>query len=545
MVTAVFTFFAASAAFGLPGQKLLYPGDWAYDALAVLSQDAGLVFFADSTVTVSQLGAMLGEIDEETLSDAGRNLRRQLRSYLDAPALFSYQSDGLSVGADLSFSAEAFVKSNDAVPWVHDYHERTPLFTAPLTLSFGSFLTAGLDPQFAQNEKTALSAENPVNIPLDPVAEADLHFPKRAYLSLGIPFGTASGVYAAIGIGENFFGRTRTGSILLSDYLDRVSFARLSLFSPNLRYGAEIMQLEAVKYLYMHYIQVRLFRRVSLSLTEGVMVNAPLELRYLNPMMVFHNLEPWKTYDDYNDDLGNGSTPAEPTGETRAGAFFGVRLEAQPWRYVRLYGLFGMNQAQLPIEREKWGNVLTPDAMAFQAGIEASVPAGGWLGRMEGYWRFGLEGVYTYPYMYIKYDKGWSFFKESAQVDNMTLRQWTGTPFGPDSVAGTVWAGYELPRAWAFSASFLFAAQGELSSTAIFDTDAYRSTPAVSSVVTPPTGTPAYTATTTLTGAWSPRPWLTLTLQPALRTVTNSGHVSGKTEQSFELAFTARFKPER
>jgi hypothetical protein len=525
---------AVAEAVALPAQKLLYPGDWAYDALAILAREQGLVFFADSTLTVSQLGNMLDEIDAETLSPSGQRLRRQLREYLDAPPLYAYQSDALEAGIDVEFSGEAFVKSNDDVPWMHDNHERRPLFVAPLTLSFGSWLTAGLDPQFAENEKTALKNDNYTNIPIDVTSDADLHFPKRAYLSIGIPFGKASGVYFSIGIGENFFGRTRAGSIILSDYMDRVSFGRLSLFSPNLRYGAEIMQLETTKYLYMHYLQLRLFQRLSLSFTEGMMVNAPLELRYLNPLMVFHNLEPWKTYDDYNNDLGNGKTPAESTGETRAGAFFGAKIEFQPWKYIRLYGLFGLSQLQFPVEHERWEADLTPDAMAFQAGAEVSIPT------RDAYWRFGLEGVYTYPYMYLKYDKGWSYYKESTQVDNMTLRQWTGTPFGPDSIVGTLWAGYEVTRSWSLTLSFLIAAQGELSGTDIFDTEVYRTTPAVANVVTPLTGTPTYTSTLSLKGTWMPYSWLDLTLQPAYRWVDNDDHVSGKAEQSFELALTVR-----
>ncbi|MDR0636310.1 MAG: hypothetical protein LBF87_04455 [Treponema sp.] len=528
---------AAAEAVALPAQKLLYPGDWAYDALAVLAQEQGLVFFADSTLTVSQLNNMLDEIDDETLSPSGQRLRRQLREYLAAPPLYAYQSDAIEAGVDVEVTTEAFVKSNSAVPWIHDNYERRPLFVAPLTLSFGSWLTAGLDPQFAENEKTTLRNDNYTNIPIDLAPEFDLHFPKRAYLSIGIPFGKASGVYFSIGIGENFYGRTRTGSILLSDYMDRVSFGRLSLFSPNLRYGAEIMQLEATKYLYMHYLQLRLFKRLTLSFTEGMMVNAPLELRYLNPLMVFHNLEPWKTYDDYNEDLGNGDTPAEPTGETRAGAFFGTKIEYQLGKYIRLYGLLGLSQLQLPIEREHWEDDLTPDALAFQLGTEASLPA--W----DGYWRFGLEGVYTYPYMYLKWDKGWSYYKESTQVDNMTLRQWTGTPFGPDSIAGTLWAGYEVPRSWSLTLSFLFAAQGELSSTDIFNTEKYRSSPEVADVVKPLTGTPTYTSTISLKGTWSPYSWIHLMLQPGYRIINNYDHESGKTEHGFELALSVQVLP--
>jgi hypothetical protein len=127
----------------------------------------------------------------------------------------------------------------------------------------------------------------------------------------------------------------------------------------------------------------------------------------------------------------------------------------------------------------------------------------------------------------------------------MTLRQWTGTPFGPDSIAGTLWAGYEAPRCWSLTLSFLFVAQGELSSTDIFDTDDYRSRPEVADVVKPPTGMPTYTSSLSLKGTWSPYPWLHLMLQPGYRLINNYAHVSGKTEHGFELALSVQVLPGR
>jgi hypothetical protein len=149
--------------------------------------------------------------------------------------------------------------------------------------------------------------------------------------------------------------------------------------------------------------------------------------------------------------------------------------------------------------------------------------------------------------MYVLQDKGCSFYKEHDEVDNMKVRQWTGTPFGPDTIAGTLWVGYQNSDLnsglWALDFSFLFAAQGERSGTDIFDRDDYRPSPEVYTVTRPPTGTPVYTSTIRLRGEWSPFAWLNLLLQPGYRIVTNSGHVSGKTEQGFEIALAAQFKP--
>jgi hypothetical protein len=267
------------------------------------------------------------------------------------------------------------------------------------------------------------------------------------------------------------------------------------------------------------------------------MVNAPLELRYLNPLTVFHGLESYKTYKDYNEDLGNTAVEDPKTHDSRVASFFGTKLEAQPWKYMRFYGLFAMNQLQLGIEKENWPNTLTPDALAFQGGAEFSLPF------RQGYWTFGLEGTYTYPFMYVLYDKNWSFYKQQDEVDNMDVRYWLGTPFGPDSIAGTFWFGYHRLKTWSAEFSFLYAAQGERSGTDIFDTDDYRSTPEHYNVVVSPTGTPIYTYTFSLKGVYTPLPWLRVSFEPGYRIIHNAAHISGQTKQGFEFALAMSFRP--
>jgi hypothetical protein len=289
----------------------------------------------------------------------------------------------------------------------------------------------------------------------------------------------------------------------------------------------------------MHYLHFRFFGIATLSVTEGVMVNAPLELRFLNPLSIFHGFESYKTYNGYNEDIGNTDIE-EPTGGSRVGSYLGIKLEVQPWKYMRFYGLFAMNQLQLGVEKDNWEESLTPDALAFQGGAEFSLPF------RRGYWTFGLEGVYTYPFMYVLHDKNWSFYKQLDEVDNMKARYWLGTPFGPDSIAGSFWVGYHKLNSWSLEFSFLYATQGERSGTDIFDRDAdyYRPSHKYYTMVTPPTGIPTDTYTFSLRGIWNPLPWLRLGFVPGYRVITNAGHTSGRTEQGFEFAFTAGVRPE-
>jgi hypothetical protein len=515
----------------LPAQKIVYPGDWLYEALAVLSQEQGIVFFSDSAVTAGQIERILTEVNEETLSPGGKVLYDRIRAALQASPRLSLQLDALSVDADPALQPEFYFKTSAETNWIYNYYQRQPFFVLPVSLSIGPYITAEMVPFIGQNEYAATLHNNYFNIPHD-TSQFDLHFPKRAYLSAGLPFGKASGVHFAMGIGDNFFGRTQTGSVILSDTLEKVNYARLSLFSPYIKYTVEVTQYGADKYQYMHYLQMRPHKTVSLSFIEGVMVNAPLELRYLNPLMIYHGYEAWKTYDDYN----NEEDKVDPTGGSRIGSYFGVKAEYQPVKHLRLYGLFAMTQFQLGIERRKWKEDLTPNALAFQWGSEVSLPLD------QGYWLFGVEGVYTYPYMYVLYHKDWSFYKEYPEVEKITVRSWTGTPFGPDSIAGALWAGYHSFARWSWGFSFVFAAQGERSGTDIFDTDNYRPSPEVYDVTRPLTGTPTYTSTFSVLGKWDPYEWLSFSLQPGYRIVNNAGHLAGRTEHGLEVILSSRIK---
>ncbi|MDR2718900.1 MAG: hypothetical protein LBB89_12675 [Treponema sp.] len=543
-------FFSGERLYSLPPQKILHPDDWAYEAIAILSREQGRVLLADTRVTVAQMERYLQEINADALSASGLVIYDRLAAYLASDPGVRFQSDVMSGGFDLILQPELYYKSNEDNLWIYNDHARNPVLQLPLGFSLSPWITAEMDVYLGQNEYAATLHDNYVNIPLDPVAQADIHFPKRAYVSAGLPVGKASGFNLAVGIGDNFFGKTRTGSIIVSEHLERTAYAQASVYSPAFKYTAQILQYEVNKYHYMHYFQIRPHRTISVSLAEGVMANTPLELRFMNPFTIFHGYESYKTYKDYNDDGANGGDERVHDFNThsRIGSYFGIKLEFQPVRYVRFYGLFVMDVLNLPMKKNRWDETLYPDAAGFQAGTEFSLPVKG------GYWEFGLEGVYTYPYLYIMWDKGWSFYKEVPELDIMkektgtNLRYWTGTPFGPDTIAGTLWAGFRSSSQWYGGFSFTFSAQGKHSSLTIFDHDTegdtYRPSHAVYDVTVPPSGkTPVYTYTVNLRGEYSPRKWLNFALQPGYRITVNTGDSEDRIYQGFEVAFSLRYTP--
>ena len=168
------------------------------------------------------------------------------------------------------------------------------------------------------------------------------------------------------------------------------------------------MQLAVSKYLYFHELDFRPFKRLKITAIKGVMVNAPLELTYLNPVEFIHGLESWGAYKDYNHDIGN-STLNESN--SRVGSLLALAAELNPWKYGRLYVLFQMNEFQLPSEKKS-----VPNSLGLQGGLDIQIPS------QNGYWTANLEGLWTSPYMYRLRNKNWSFCM-SREIGRASCRE--------------------------------------------------------------------------------------------------------------------------
>jgi hypothetical protein len=537
-------FFCVSAVFSLPKQKIIYPGDPLYDSLAKLAMEQGIVFLSGSTLTVMQIEQMLERITPDSLSPSGLFVYERVRDALAKDGALSLGSHILRFDFDPGLQPELYVKTNRDLDWVYDRNRRLPFLPLPAAFSLSSYLTLEADLYFGENRRLSAAHDNYFNFMYDKtisgVQSFDVNSPRRAYMSAGFPFGQGMGVNFRLGVGDDFIGRTRTGSIILSDNMEP-SYGNITFYTPYLKYTADVMQLEVTKYLYLHRINVNVFDRLGFSMVEGVMVNAPLELRYLNPLMIFHSLSAWETYDmkgGYNDQTGG-------EGE-RMGSFLAIMLDGRIWKYGRLYGMAAMNQLELP-GAERGPDSTIPDAFAFQGGYESFIPLS------SGYLRLGVEGVYTFPYMYVLHHVNWSFVRESKEVSNPITREWTGTPFGPDSIAGAVWAGYEPSAPWSVFLSFTAAVQGERSGTGIFEDHAsplgstsppyYFPKTHEEILARTPTGIPSYTYTLSAEGKWSPLDWIHLSLRPAYTFVYGYGHAAGRFEQGFELSLSAQILP--
>jgi hypothetical protein len=543
---AALVLFCVSASYGRGGQELVLCGSWIYDSLTKISLDAGTVDFTDSApLSIQEIKTCLFEIDYNSLSSAGKREYDRVLAYFNDGSL-SLKSGILSAGIDPSITPEGYYKSNSSVNWVYDRYKRIPFLDLPVTIGAGDFVTMYTDPYFGQNRGMMQHTDNYFNLPLS-VAQMDEHFPFESYISTGYKFTENVGAGFQLGMGKQSVGRTDTGSIIFSEYMTGASYAAFDIYSPNIKYNMSVTQLGVDKYAYLHRYDLRFFKKISVSLLEGMLVNAPVELRYLNPMSIFHGMAPWRDYE-----------PDKEDSESHTCAYFGFKFSFTPAKFVRIYGLYAQTQLQNVFEKANWPDSLTPDGLGGQLGTELYIPVG------KGYIHSVLEGYYADPFLYIKESPNWSMVRTYQENlgDYATFYEWIGSPFGPDTIAGTLSVGYEMPAQWSLSVKYLFACRGQNSGGSIFtncswgggktdisadDIENNWAYPTAShnsdgkNWITPSGENPEYVNRLSVCGTWRPYVWLNLLLQPSYTVVINNGHSAGSIAQGFEIAASARF----
>ena len=534
-------------------QELVPAGSWIYDNLAAVALESGRADLSDQApLPVKEIRMFLEEADYDSLSDNAKLLYDEVDRYINEE-LFSCGFDDLYFLADPVINLEGQYKSNDALEWAFDRYKRSEFISFPASLNVQNHLTMYTDLTFRMNKGAMSHNDVYTNIPFN-LDDVDVNFPDTGYISTGCALGERSFLNFRLGMGAQDVGRTSTGSVIFSRYMTGASWADLELYSPNLRYDMNVTQFNVDKYMYSHRIDVRFFKKLTVTAMESILVNAPLELRFLNPFTIFHGMSPWKDYDPDDD-------------ETHTGAYMCFKVSYVPVKNLRLYALFAQDQFQTPYELENWPNDVTPNAIGAQAGIESFIPYG------EGNFHIWLEGYYAQPYLYIKESPNWSFLRtyEENIGDMAVFYEWIGSPFGPDSVAGELNFGYEKGRKWSLTGTYLFMARGEMAKDRVFkkdgmkwggcDTDfdykddeelkawAYPDKGAQGfdeakrrqSLVTP-TGTPEYVNRVSLRGSYALSDYLTLKGQLAYTFVFNHANTKGSFEHGIEGAFTASWR---
>ncbi len=554
----VLSFFLSSySVFARGRQELVPASSWIYDAMAAIAMEEGRLDLSDQApISIAEISLYLSECDYDSLSAAGKAQYDRIMDYIGYEPL-SFRAGIFSLGAEPEINLEGQYKTNDDIDWVYDRYQRQALIDCPVYINGGDYFTLSTDMCLKQNKGQMSHDDNYTNIPLA-ANQVDINFPDTGYGSFGCMLTKDSGVNFQLGMGNQSVGRSLSGSVIMSEYFTNASYANLEFFHNNFRYNMNITQFNVDKYMYTHRLEVRLFKKFQFAAMESILVNHSMELRFLNPLTIFHGMSPWR---DYGDETGNLDKD-DP--ESHTCAYMCFKIAYVPIKSLRIYLLFAQDQFQTPYETSHWPDNTTPRGISGQLGLESYIPY------KAGYFHFWLEGTYTDPFMYIKEDPNWSLVRTySENIGDMAIfYEWVGSPFGPDTLAGELNAGYEVPGKWAVTASYLLKGCGEYSGTKIF-TDALdwggqdkvadinewvypESNPAETKEEGKekqswwaPHGTVELVNRAAVRASFSPNKYLTITAQPAFVFIFNSGNVKDEFISGGEFALSTKINLSR
>jgi hypothetical protein len=198
----------------------------------------------------------------------------------------------------------------------------------------------------------------------------------------------------------------------------------------------------------LHKIDYKPFKNFSISFLEGSLIAQAFQLRFINPFITMHQFGGWLDYPDKD--------TADIYKETNFAAYFAFEAEYIPVKNLRLYSLFSQNELQIWYERnDKYGNSY-PDSIGLQIGAEYFLQL-----KKNQTLTFGIEGIYTSPFLYIKQTPSSSLFRQRVDMQTKkNIYSWIGSPYGPDCIGGELKINYQSSNKWNFEFDYLFISHG-------------------------------------------------------------------------------------
>ncbi len=520
--------------------RMIGVGDPLLEDYTFLLRSAGQsVLSLTPPLSSRELLRQLAPLSRENRSEAWHAAYDRVQKALSEPPQF--QESPLGVSARPEVALEGKWRSTAEIEWIRPEKESPPVFTLPLEFFFSDIFYGRGDLMLRNDPSFYNSDAYPVGTNAVLHAERfDLNIPLRAFVSAGGRFWVFQ-----LGRDRVSFGSGRTGNLTVSDTPDYFDFARLSLFSQNFKYTFFVTQLPletpvyffkqgydvrttddiphtAQRYLYLHRWDVRLWDRVSFSISEGVLVgNSPLELRYVNPFLIYHSLFSWRDYPRWGQHQGD-----------MTGSLFSVEGEYALAGGFRLYGQMVMNQYATPYELDRWPDDHSPNGLGWLGGAEYSADLYGWQSV------FYLEGVYTDPYLYVLSSPFASFIwmRRLSELTSKQLRYaWIGHQEGRDTLLLVLGASVRKDP-FRIQTALSFRSRGE--HTLLWDWEK-GITPVRQAT---PTGVPEQTWKLSAQADWWVREPLTVSLYLAGSYVDNAQHVRDKQTLGVEAGLTARYR---
>jgi len=532
-------FFAPPRIFALHYDMILV-GDPVLEDIRFLSLEAGRPILSFTLpLSPHEVRAFLDSIDDSLLStptlEAFSRVNRRLS--LQAPRI-SFSSNDFSAFVDINATIEARARTNRNISWHPRYPAIPPVVSFPVRFFIGNFLQLYLEPtwKMAPIHYQRVGSFG-LNAPFD-YFQYDHLMPHRAFLAAGGRLWNFQ-----IGRDRLSWGTGHMGNLSVSDNPDFYDFMRFSFFTRFFKYSSLVVQMPldirhgllcdtvfpgssvpanhlyrtTNRYFYLHRLDFMLFNSLTIGISEGILVgDAPLELRFLNPMMVFHQMIPWIEYDRW------GNRNAGKDGHM-VGPFFSVEANWNIINSLSVYGQFVLTQYELPGELEGV-SYPSPDGLGFLFGIQYSHSFAAWASV------FFLEFVHTSPFLYMHPSPFASFIHMRILLFDSPHYTFVGFP--RDLMMFTLGARFFRDNVLSVSGAFSLLFNGERDIR--YDWQASWSARNEKT----PTGITERQMIGTVSARWRLRPFLTLGGSLTGIHSHNNGHISGTREVGLQTAFS-------
>ena len=426
---------------------------WIYDAMHILSVESRQTTLADrQPLSKGELAEYFSSFDNAVIPQASEPLYRMMQGYFsDHPFLFRRKYFAFDVNGIFTLQGQ-YVHNPENEVRLDSFlrYNRTPAIVAvPMHVMFTSYADFFVNLSLKKNYWAAVLSYPYTNVPLEGNA-FEAAFPTQAGLSLGGRFFNFT-----IGRGALNIGRSLAGSMLLADTVDRMDYITATFFYKKVRLSLNVVELEPTRFVFSHEAAFRPIEWLMFRLYEGIVLNAPFDPKYLNPMMIFHNFFGWreKTFN---------ANASEESGKSSIGCQFGLGVDIVPVRGLRLYGQYGQNQFQTSFELKRYPAARNiPNSLGGLAGIEYIHPFS------FGHLSVTGEFLYANPWMYIMENKYISLYHRRRDTvagkgkTNSYIEQWVANPYGPDTIGAFLQLVLTEPQKYRAKFGYRFLVKGE------------------------------------------------------------------------------------
>jgi hypothetical protein len=473
---------------------------------------------------------ILALIDDEKLSETDKELKNKLRSHISAQDGILYSEDDFVLGLEGYAAVEGYIGEKD--PLLLRFDQTKSLTELNLYMSLNQYIAAEGRLELSL-EPFAVLGDAYTNTLFFEGGFSNMlaEFPYYAYTSIG-------DIHSRISMGryKRNLGPGHFSNLVLSSapwFTDGIdfrtnwknfaysfSFIYLEpwLTSSELSAGYGDYQSKGIvsgnsiedraKSFVFHRVDMRLFDRLGIALSEGIMFGRKYpDLRLLNPFLIYHNLYEWYYW----------------------ASLFSAEARLSLLPGLEFYGEFAFNQIQTPYEVETYSADSQPKAAAYMAGLRYS------LNTSIGLVQVGTELYHTDPFYMIREHPYTSYHWRHRLLSNYLgarpiVTEPLGFFLGPDSQALGFWASLNSYGDWDVDfEGFLFRRGVNRVDSPWSNTEE-----AVKAATpwTPGSASVEYGQRYSLTGSYQ---WGSLQIQmsPGLLIVTNKENVAGENEVKF------------